>query len=196
MFKKNITILIGCFLLILTFDAFGEKLEKKLEFPKTAAEITKALTFAPVEPAKDIQKLQDRQAELTGMLTSDTVQTKSMLSEVKIGALILFDTNSAKIKTNSFFLLDEYGKALQDGLSDALLIISGHTDSMGTVEYNQNLSEKRAMAVKVYLIKNYNVNPKHLKTKGFGATQPIKSNQTEMGRAINRRVEFIRVAGF
>jgi outer membrane protein OmpA-like peptidoglycan-associated protein len=67
--------------------------------------------------------------------------------------------------------------------------IAGHTDSIGSDEYNQELSERRAMSVYKYLVA-HDVDKERLSTQGFGETQPIDDNGTESGRARNRRVEF------
>jgi len=66
--------------------------------------------------------------------------------------------------------------------------ISGHTDSIGSQLYNLELSEKRAKSVTDYLIQN-NISSERLSYKGFGASQPVRSNETEEGRAMNRRTE-------
>jgi len=67
--------------------------------------------------------------------------------------------------------------------------IQGHTDSIGSAAYNLNLSQRRADAVKAYLI-SQGVNASTLTAKGYGKTKPISSNETAEGRAQNRRVEF------
>ena len=66
--------------------------------------------------------------------------------------------------------------------------VYGHTDSMGSDAYNQSLSERRAQAVADYLA-SHGVVAARLGTRGYGETQPIASNDTEEGRAANRRVE-------
>ncbi len=71
---------------------------------------------------------------------------------------------------------------------EADIEIIGHTDNIASEDYNLKLSEKRAEAVKSWLVKN-GVNDYRIKTKGMGKTQPIASNDTEQGRAQNRRVE-------
>jgi outer membrane protein OmpA-like peptidoglycan-associated protein len=71
--------------------------------------------------------------------------------------------------------------------------VIGHTDSKGTDEYNQNLSDRRARAVASYL-KNQQVASSRLSTKGMGESDPIASNDTEEGRSQNRRVEFVITA--
>jgi OOP family OmpA-OmpF porin len=67
--------------------------------------------------------------------------------------------------------------------------IQGHTDSIGSAEYNLKLSQRRADAVKAYLI-SQGVNASTLTAKGYGKTSPISSNETAEGRTQNRRVEF------
>jgi outer membrane protein OmpA-like peptidoglycan-associated protein len=111
----------------------------------------------------------------------------------KVGARINFQFNSAAIHPDAFRLLDEFGKALTNGLVDASIIIAGHADEKGSHAYNQKISEKRAQAVKNYLHERHQIDPLRMTVKGFGETRPIASNQTDEGRALNRRVEFIRM---
>ena len=66
--------------------------------------------------------------------------------------------------------------------------IRGHTDNEGTDEYNENLSTRRALAVKNFFVK-HGVSPKRLLAKGFGKTRPLTDNDTDMGKSLNRRVE-------
>jgi outer membrane protein OmpA-like peptidoglycan-associated protein len=66
--------------------------------------------------------------------------------------------------------------------------ISGHTDSVGTDDYNQDLSEDRSAAVKTFLV-NEGCQPDRLSTSGYGRSSPVESNETDAGRAKNRRVE-------
>ena len=68
--------------------------------------------------------------------------------------------------------------------------IAGHTDAVGTKEYNQYLSLRRAQAVKEYLTKK-GINTRRIKAKGYGKSKPLASNDDEHGgRQLNRRVEF------
>ncbi len=71
-----------------------------------------------------------------------------------------------------------------------LVEIAGHTDSVGDVDYNVKLSERRASSVKQYLIKK-GIDPSKVVTKGYGPTEQVADNETEEGRAKNRRVELI-----
>ena len=111
----------------------------------------------------------------------------------KAGALINFDFDSSEIRPDSYKLLDEFGKALNGGLSSASFIIAGHTDQIGTEKYNQALSESRAKSVKKYLIIHHQVDSNRITIKGFGETKPIEPNKTDEGQFKNRRVEFIRI---
>ncbi len=70
---------------------------------------------------------------------------------------------------------------------DVIAELEGHTDSVGTIEYNQGLSERRANAVRNVLVERFNVAPGRITTQGFGELQPIASNETVAGRAQNRR---------
>jgi OOP family OmpA-OmpF porin len=69
--------------------------------------------------------------------------------------------------------------------------IDGHTDSIGSEKYNQKLSQRRAEAVRMYLVQKLGMNPSMLTAVGFGESKPIASNDTEEGRAKNRRIEAV-----
>lgn len=71
---------------------------------------------------------------------------------------------------------------------NTIAVIEGHTDSIGTVPYNQNLSERRAVAVKNELVKRYGADANRLTTAGYGESKPVDTNNTDQGRQNNRRV--------
>jgi OOP family OmpA-OmpF porin len=68
-------------------------------------------------------------------------------------------------------------------------VVEGHTDSVGTEAYNQQLSERRAMAVRGVLVEQYGIQGGRVDAIGYGEARPVADNETEAGRAINRRVE-------
>ncbi|MEZ4704037.1 MAG: OmpA family protein [Bdellovibrionota bacterium] len=68
-------------------------------------------------------------------------------------------------------------------------MVEGHTDSVGPEKYNQQLSESRALSVKNYLIQK-GIQANRIQIKGYGESKPRASNNTEDGRALNRRIEF------
>lgn len=76
---------------------------------------------------------------------------------------------------------------------DLKLTIEGHTDNVGAAASNQTLSEKRAAAVRQYLIDKHSVDASRLTAKGLGSTKPTTSNDTPEGRQNNRRVELVKM---
>jgi outer membrane protein OmpA-like peptidoglycan-associated protein len=104
---------------------------------------------------------------------------------------ILFTTGSDVIRPESTPTLTEIGAMLKR-YSDLQLTIEGHTDSQGEEGYNQELSDRRARAVKAYLVETYGVNAGRLDTAGFGEGRPVADNGSPEGRAQNRRVELVR----
>jgi outer membrane protein OmpA-like peptidoglycan-associated protein len=105
---------------------------------------------------------------------------------------ILFDFDSAVVKPVSYNIIDEIVDQMMS-LPRLKLEIQGHTDNVGTEEYNQELSEARAKAVYDELVKR-GVEENRLRWRGFGMSMPIAPNDTEEGRAKNRRTQFVIIA--
>ncbi len=104
---------------------------------------------------------------------------------------IHFEFNKATIRSESFPILNDVADVLKEN-PKLNILIEGHTDAVGGVDYNQKLSDKRAQSVKAYLVSR-GVAAGRLSTKGRGKLAPIASNETGVGRALNRRVEFLIV---
>jgi outer membrane protein OmpA-like peptidoglycan-associated protein len=104
---------------------------------------------------------------------------------------IYFDTNSAVIKPRSEAVLKQIAEIMQKN-PGWKLNVSGHTDNIGTDSDNQVLSEQRSAAVKDALVTRYKISADRLATSGHGASQPVATNDTMIGRAKNRRVELQR----
>jgi OOP family OmpA-OmpF porin len=100
---------------------------------------------------------------------------------------VLFDFDKTAIKPDGAKILDRLVEFLKENPNRGA-DLEGHTDSIGTDQYNQKLSERRAGAVRDYLVKK-GVDSKRLATRGFGESKPIADNKTKDGRAKNRRVE-------
>ncbi|MFB3906029.1 MAG: OmpA family protein [Acidobacteriota bacterium] len=103
---------------------------------------------------------------------------------------INFDTDSAVIRDESKQTLERIVSVLKNR-ADWQVTIEGHTDSTGTAAHNQALSEKRARSVKDFL-SAAGIDASRLETVGFGASKPVADNETELGRAQNRRVELVK----
>jgi outer membrane protein OmpA-like peptidoglycan-associated protein len=104
---------------------------------------------------------------------------------------IYFDTGSDRIRPESSGTLKEIGAMLKEH-PDLKLTIEGHTDNVGSAPANQTLSEKRAAAVRQFLIETYQVEGGRLQAKGLGSANPATSNDTPEGRQQNRRVELVK----
>ncbi len=98
-----------------------------------------------------------------------------------------FDYDKATLTVNAKALLDQVAHALGKR-PDIMAEIDGHTDGIGSVPYNQRLSERRAQSVKTYLV-SHGIAAHRLTTRGFGKSRPIADNATPEGRELNRRVE-------
>jgi OmpA-OmpF porin, OOP family len=99
-----------------------------------------------------------------------------------------FDTDKSIVKKKYD---EEIGKlgAVMKKYPDLKITIEGHTDSVGGLTYNEKLSQRRADAVKNYLVQKFGIEASRLNTKGYGPIRPIESNATKEGRQKNRRVE-------
>lgn len=118
-------------------------------------------------------------------------QSASRTSEgilVTLDSDVLFPLNSSFLNAQAKAELDKLVKLVSSDYRDSKLSVAGHTDATGAAEYNQGLSEKRAISVKDYLV-SQGVSASRLTTKGFGQTKPVAPNNTLEGRQKNRRVE-------
>ena len=98
-----------------------------------------------------------------------------------------FDFDKAEIRPDASVILDEV-VSLLSGKPDVKVRVEGHTDATGPEAYNQGLSERRADSVRKYLV-GKGIEEARLTSVGFGEANPIATNDTREGRALNRRVE-------
>jgi outer membrane protein OmpA-like peptidoglycan-associated protein len=117
-------------------------------------------------------------------------QVQLTQEEVRIRRQIFFKTGSAEIRPRSDALLSEIADVLLRNPQVEHVEIQGHTDNTGTPELNQDLSQRRAEAVRDWLV-NAGVEPQRLTARGYGDTRPLMPNLTDRNRARNRRVQFI-----
>lgn len=107
---------------------------------------------------------------------------------VKIAIGVLFATGKADIKEDSTEDIKKLGVFMQT-YPETTTVLEGHTDNVGSAAMNKDLSQRRAAAVREYLIKNYNIAPTRLKAVGYGFERPVADNATAEGRQLNRRTE-------
>ena len=105
---------------------------------------------------------------------------------------IYFDVNKDVVKPESYGTLKEIAKILNE-VPDVKVKILGHTDADGQDAANLDLSKRRAASVKAELAKNFGVNADRLETDGLGESQPVAPNDTPANKALNRRVEFVKM---
>ncbi|HEY7614262.1 MAG TPA: OmpA family protein [Gemmatimonadales bacterium] len=153
----------------------GRSNKVQLWVPGYDAEGVQATLIGPVRVAAGGKKLYDALAEKGRVATQG----------------IYFDTGSDAIRQESAPTLKEIGTMLKEH-PELKLTIEGHTDNVGKAESNQALSEKRAAAVRQYLLDNYQVDGARLEATGLGQTKPVASNETAEGRQQNRRVELVK----
>jgi len=117
-------------------------------------------------------------------------QTQQPAAESKpFGLQIQFKFDSTEILSSSYPYLDSVGNMLKsDAAKGRSVVVEGHTDSKGTDEYNQKLSEQRAASVKQYLMANHGIDGSRLKVTGYGESRPL--NGVEPDSSSNRRVQF------
>lgn len=129
------------------------------------------------EPSAEEQAVQDCQQQLNVAMSGKT---------------ILFETNKAAIKRGSIALLDSLAgimSSCKGVVAGRGVEVSGHTDNVGNDTYNQKLSQRRADAVKDYLV-GKGIDGALLKSVGYGESKPVASNDTPEGRSQNRRINF------
>ncbi|MEX3854097.1 outer membrane protein OmpA-like peptidoglycan-associated protein [Paraburkholderia youngii] len=107
--------------------------------------------------------------------------------KLNIPSSVTFDTSSYAIKPTFAPVLDQLAQTLQQN-PEVVASVVGHTDNTGSLQYNQTLSVNRAQSVTGYLTQR-GIAPQRLSATGMGPNQPIADNNTEAGRAANRRVE-------
>jgi len=135
-----------------------------------------------------IGRYMDKQAEeLQAALKNARIERVGEGIKITFDSGILFDVNSESLRDEAKDNINDLGKVLQK-YEDTNLLVVGHTDSTGSEQYNQQLSERRANSVSMYL-SSIGVNGARINAMGKGEEDPVADNSTKMGRQENRRVE-------
>lgn len=140
-----------------------------------------------LDPKCPKPSVQPRVRSLKRGVTVEGAQEEQLLS---INLYVNFEFNSADLTSDARITLDRLGGALSDPkLAEFSFMIAGHTDAVGGDEYNQQLSERRAAAVRDYLISHFHIDGARLTAKGYGKSQLLDPSRPEDG--VNRRVQII-----
>ncbi len=159
---------------------------------------TRGLSAAPqADPAARAKEIsfvgQVRDRKTRSLSLNEREQIAEIASaKPKIDLEIRFDYNSAEISKTSLPAVQELGKALSNpDLKGSTFVVAGHTDAIGTEEYNQGLSERRADSIKRYLTDKYGIASADLVTVGYGKSKP--KDPSAPTDAINRRVQVVNM---
>ena len=149
---------------------------------KSAKQEAATATAAAAEAAAREKKLREEMASLEARETARGL-------EMTLGGDILFDTGKSELKPGAMQNLYPLATFLRDH-PDRAVLVEGHTDSTGSDSVNQPLSEKRAEAVRSFLVGN-GIAPGRVLARGYGKAYPLASNDTTAGRLKNRRVDVV-----
>jgi len=154
------------------------------------------ITWVWVKAYKDAGSYQVWIVEEENMEQDIVVNANSMMSGINSeGRIALygiyFDFDKSEVKSESNPTLQEIAKLLTENKNLKLYVV-GHTDNVGDLSYNMKLSESRADAVVKNLVSNYKIDKSRLTPAGVGPLCPVTSNDTEEGKAKNRRVELVQ----
>jgi len=174
--------------IIVSYANENASMSKELEIERSLlSESQRALAMKEYELAA-------QKAEAQKKLDALNSQTISVYRDARGTILsmsdILFEFGKADLKSELKENLAEIAAILKNLLTDANVIIEGHTDNVGTAAANKKLSEQRASAVLQYLV-DRGVDKKRLKSVGYGLEKPVADNSTKEGQAKNRRVELV-----
>lgn len=133
--------------------------------------------------------MDQQEAELREKLADSGVEVEREGDDIHLylPGSVTFETGSANIQPQFYAVLEDVAVVLNE-YEKTTLLIEGHTDDVGSAEYNQHLSESRALSVKGHLLQ-YSVNSRRIDTVGMGEFSPVVPNDTEVNRQQNRRVE-------
>gem|GEM_PF-1084976 len=169
----------------------------KLAAEKAAKEKEDADKLAAEKAAKEKEDADKLAAEKAAEETVEVATASLDVADVEVAiekgqtysfADLLFGYNSDEINADFYYNLNQIATALNE--SGTSITVAGHTDDVGSRGYNQALSQRRAESVKTYLI-GKGIDPAKVQAIGYGKARPIASNDTDEGRAKNRRVEIV-----
>lgn len=170
------------------YESKHGSLEERLNATKTQlAELRKQQAKAEAR----LKRFREIAGKFASMVESGKLSVKIRDGKmvIELANNILFDTGSTRIKDDGKAALNELAGVLQQ-IKKRDFLVAGHTDDVGQAEANWELSTKRAVEV-VQLLEESGVDPTKLAAAGYGEYDPVASNETDEGKALNRRIEII-----
>jgi chemotaxis protein MotB len=163
-------------------------LEERLEASKVELE---ELRKQRAQAEKRLERFRDIASRLASMVESGQLSVKIRDGKmvIELASNILFDSGSTRIKSDGEEALGELAGVLQQ-IKKRSFLVAGHTDNVGRPESNWQLSTARAVEV-VKFLQEAGVEPENLAAAGYGEYDPVASNETDDGKALNRRIEII-----
>lgn len=189
---RGLTIALGTLLLVLT--GWGHAAAE--DFATTKEEMVQGLTKTRSFQGVQTRSMAGSQTRTIAVVkkVDDRIQEETITVPVndpapRVNLRVQFDYDSYALRPESFPLVAELAKALQDPqLSGKTFLIKGHTCDLGSVPYNQRLSLYRAHVVRDLLVNLYSIGPERLQPVGYGPAMPLP-NTIPANREMNRRVE-------
>jgi len=138
---------------------------------------------------RERQRRERRLREVQAMFTRE--EGEALLGEDRLILRLVgltFSSGSAEIRPDNFSLLTKVQRVIRE-FPESTITVEGHTDSQGNEEMNQELSRRRAIAVREYLLSNLPISADRITAVGFGESRPVAPNDTEAGRTRNRRID-------
>jgi adhesin transport system outer membrane protein len=158
--------------------------------PPRAVEVDKEALFASLYGGSSGETDTAAAGAVAALAASSARYKDAGGNAVSVDLNVLFEFNSSVISSNFDGELGNSAAVIRDN-PGVQAIVEGHTDSIGTPEYNKWLSERRAESVRDMLINEHGISPDQVKAVGFGLERPVADNATKEGRDRNRRVELV-----
>jgi len=171
----------------------GVQVKKSVQAPGRIAPTEQRSIRIRNSKTEEVIPSPDKQHETMPSVQPQTPSPRRIAEHIRRGNVlrlhsVQFDYDSARVKPKAKEVLQLVAGALSSD-PELKVIIEGHTDARGEKRYNLKLSQRRAEAVKKALVEWFRIDPARLRTKGYGESRPLASNDTSTGRALNRRVE-------
>ena len=178
-----------------TFEAKSIVDQKDKEVLLADQKVKEAQMMKEKEQIKEERKFNQKFTEIQHAFGADEAEVYKKGNQLIIQLKgIHFSSGKAIIMPEDFQLLSKVQEAIK-AFDDPSVVIEGHTDSIGSNESNQALSQQRAKAVHDYLIANKTIAGDKIISHGYGSSRPLASNETPEGRAMNRRIDVVITPG-